>query len=92
MDFYTLQDFFTHTKGIIYVLIVLTLIVLGGFWQFLTARDDEIDRGVFEAGEEAEHARDCGAEDDAGDDAERDPDREPFLEQADPALGSGRRR
>lgn len=39
--FYTLQDFLTHTKGMAYILIVLTLIGLLGFWNFLTARDDD---------------------------------------------------
>lgn len=39
--FYTLQDFLTHTKGVTYIIIVLTLICLMGFWNFLTARDDD---------------------------------------------------
>ena len=39
--FYTLQDFLTHTKGIIYILIVLILLGMLGFWKFLTARDDD---------------------------------------------------
>ena len=39
--FYTLQEFMTHTKGMAYILIVLTLIGLLGFWKFLTARDDD---------------------------------------------------
>ena len=39
--FYTLQDFLTHTKAVIYILIVLTLFALAGFWSFLTARDED---------------------------------------------------
>ncbi len=39
--FYTLQDFLTHTKGVTYILIVLILIGLTGFWKFLTERDDD---------------------------------------------------
>ncbi len=39
--FYTLQDFLTHTKGVSYIIIVLTLIGMLLFWKFLTERDDE---------------------------------------------------
>ncbi len=39
--FFTLQDFFTHTKGVVYVLIILSLLALAGFWDFLNARDDD---------------------------------------------------
>ena len=39
--FYTLQDFFTFTKGVIYILIVATLFILLGFWRFLTGRDED---------------------------------------------------
>ncbi len=39
--FYTLQDFLTHTKGIVYILIVLILLGMLGFWNFLTGRDDD---------------------------------------------------
>ena len=39
--FYTLQDFLTHTKAVIYILIVLALFALAGFWSFLTARDED---------------------------------------------------
>ena len=41
MDIYTLQDFFTFTKGVIYILVIIMLIGLAGFWQFLTERDDD---------------------------------------------------
>lgn len=39
--FYTLQDFFTHTKAIVYILIIMSLIALAGFWNFLTERDED---------------------------------------------------
>jgi hypothetical protein len=39
--FYTLQDFFTHTKAVVYILIILTLFALAGFWSFLTERDQD---------------------------------------------------
>lgn len=39
--FYTLQDFFTYTKGVTYVLILLILISMVGFWLFLTGRDED---------------------------------------------------
>jgi len=41
MDIYTLQDFFTFTKGVIYILVIIILIGLAGFWRFLTERDDD---------------------------------------------------
>jgi len=40
-DFYTLQEFFQHTKSIIYILIVLILFAIVGFWNFLTERDED---------------------------------------------------
>jgi hypothetical protein len=39
--FYTLHDFFTHTKAVVYILIILTLFALAGFWNFLTERDED---------------------------------------------------
>ncbi len=39
MDFPTLQDFYTHTKGIAYLLMVVALLGLAAFWVFLTGRD-----------------------------------------------------
>lgn len=39
--FYTLQDFYTYTKGVTYVLIVMILFGMVGFWRFLTGRDDD---------------------------------------------------
>ena len=37
----TLQDFMTHTEGVTYVLIVLILLGMLGFWRFLVERDDD---------------------------------------------------
>ena len=39
--FYTLQDFLTHTKAVVYILIIVTLVLLAGFWSFLTERDQD---------------------------------------------------
>lgn len=39
--YYTLQDFLTHTKGVSYIIIVLTLAGMLLFWNFLAGRDDE---------------------------------------------------
>ena len=39
--FYTLQDFMSHTKGVTYIIIVLALFAITGFWCFLTGRDEE---------------------------------------------------
>ena len=39
--FYTLQEFLTHTKSIAYILIVLILLGMLGFWNFLVGRDDD---------------------------------------------------
>lgn len=38
---HTLQDFMLQTKNITYVLIVIALVGIAGFWRFLTDRDDE---------------------------------------------------
>jgi hypothetical protein len=40
MEFYTLQEFFTYTKGVIYLLVILALIGMAGFWRFLDGGDD----------------------------------------------------
>lgn len=40
-EFYTLQNFYTFTKGVTYVLMVLTLFGLLGFWLFLSDRDED---------------------------------------------------
>ena len=38
---YTLQDFMTHSKGITYLVMGATLIVILLFWTFLTGRDEK---------------------------------------------------
>lgn len=40
-EFFTLQDFMTFTKGITYLLMVVSLCAITGFWLFLTERDTE---------------------------------------------------
>ena len=37
----TLQEFMLHTKNIIYLVIVLALLAMLGFWQFLNGRGDD---------------------------------------------------
>ncbi len=39
--FYTLQDFYTHTKGVTYVLMVGILVSIAFFWKFLAGNDDD---------------------------------------------------
>ena len=39
--FFTLQDYLTHTKGVAYILIVLILLGMLGFWNFLAGRDND---------------------------------------------------
>ena len=39
-EFFTLQDFFTYTEGVTYILIVAILFAMLGFWLFLTGRDE----------------------------------------------------
>ena len=39
--FYTLQEYYTFTKGVTYVLIIMALAGFLWFWQFLTAGDDD---------------------------------------------------
>jgi len=41
MDFFTLQDFYTYTKGIAYILVVLTLIGMALFWLYLTDQEND---------------------------------------------------
>ena len=38
---YTLQDYMLHTESITYILIVLALIGITGFWIFLSGRDED---------------------------------------------------
>ncbi|MGE4552291.1 MAG: sulfate respiration complex protein HmcD [Desulfovibrionaceae bacterium] len=46
MHFYTLQDFLTHTKGLIYVLMGGALVCFVLWWRFLTGRDPENHKNV----------------------------------------------
>jgi len=39
--FYTLQEFMTFTKGVTYILVVVILFGMLGFWKFIVARDDD---------------------------------------------------
>ncbi|MEE8480232.1 MAG: hypothetical protein V3T59_03215 [Desulfobacterales bacterium] len=39
--FYTLQEFLTYTKGVTYILVIVTLIVMVWFWRFLVERDED---------------------------------------------------
>ena len=39
MDFFTLQDFMTFTKGTAYLLIIGALLAFPAFWRFLTERE-----------------------------------------------------
>ncbi len=39
--FHTLQEFLAYTKGAIYVLSVVILFVLLGFWNFLVGKDED---------------------------------------------------
>lgn len=39
--FYTLQDFYTHTKGVTYILAVVALIGIALFWRFLSQRENQ---------------------------------------------------
>ncbi len=38
-EIHTLQEFYTYTKGVIYLLIPVILAGTAGFWSFLTDRD-----------------------------------------------------
>jgi len=40
-EFFTLQDFFTYTEGVTYILIVAILFAMLGFWRFLAGRDED---------------------------------------------------
>ncbi|MDO9264633.1 MAG: hypothetical protein Q7U02_11750 [Desulfosalsimonadaceae bacterium] len=39
--FYTYQDFYTYTKGVLYFLMFVSLIGIVLFWRFLSGKDDE---------------------------------------------------
>lgn len=38
-DIHTLQEFYTYTKGVIYLLMPAILIGMVGFWTFLTEKE-----------------------------------------------------
>ncbi len=41
---FTLHEFMLHTKNIIYILMGVSIILIGAFWRFLSERDnDNID-------------------------------------------------
>ncbi|MFO7558133.1 MAG: hypothetical protein R6X10_04835 [Desulfobacterales bacterium] len=39
--FYTLHDFLLYSESITYILMLLSLLGILGFWVFLTARDED---------------------------------------------------
>ncbi len=39
--FFTLQDFFTFSKGVTYVLMGIALVVMVAMWNFLVGRDEK---------------------------------------------------
>ncbi|MFZ2632474.1 MAG: hypothetical protein WA081_23260 [Desulfosalsimonadaceae bacterium] len=39
--FYTYQNYYTYTKGVLYVLMFVALIGIALFWKFLSGKDDE---------------------------------------------------
>lgn len=41
MEFTTLHNFLSFTKGVTYVLMGGMLVALGGLWLFLNSRDDD---------------------------------------------------
>ena len=41
MDFHTLQDFLTFTKGMSYILMFALLMIFIPFWLFLTERENK---------------------------------------------------
>ena len=40
-EFFTLHDFMGFTKGVIYLLILASLVGIGLFWRFLTGGDND---------------------------------------------------
>ncbi len=36
--FHTYQEFYTHTKGNLYIIVILSLICMVGFWNFLAGK------------------------------------------------------
>ena len=39
-DIHTLQEFYTHTKANLYIIIIISLICMVGFWNFLAGKDE----------------------------------------------------
>lgn len=39
--FYTLQGFYTHTEGVTYLLIIVSLVCIACFWNFLAGKDED---------------------------------------------------
>ncbi len=39
--YFTSQDFYTHTKGVLYLLMFAAVIGTAFFWKFLSGKDDE---------------------------------------------------
>jgi hypothetical protein len=39
--FNTLQEFMTYTKGVTYILMILALLSMVGFWRFLSGNDED---------------------------------------------------
>lgn len=42
-EFYTYLDFLMHTKAVIYLLMIASLIGIACFWNFLAGKDDDND-------------------------------------------------
>lgn len=38
-DIHTLQEFYTHTKANLYIIVIFSLICMVGFWKFLAGKD-----------------------------------------------------
>jgi hypothetical protein len=43
--FYTLQDFFTHSKGVAYVLMGIALLSFVAVWNFLVSKEEDAFSG-----------------------------------------------
>jgi len=41
MEFYTLQEFFTHSKGVVYLIMGGILVAVTLWWQFLFGGKDD---------------------------------------------------
>lgn len=45
MEYFTQQDFMTHTKGVIYFLMIGILVCYVCFWLYLSAKDNDDQPG-----------------------------------------------